>query len=95
MYARVTTYQIDPVRIAEMQAKLVEVKPQVKALGGVVNTYTAWRADGQGVVMAVFESKAAAEAAADKIQAIWGGLASLLKGPPKVEAFDNVEHLSG
>ena len=95
MYARVTTYQVDPARIAELQAKLGELKPQVKSLPGVVNTYTAWRADGQGVVMAVFASKAAADAAAGQIQTIWGGLANLLKGAPKVELFDNVEHLSG
>ena len=32
---------------------------------------------------------------AAKFQTIWGGLANLLKGAPKVELFDNVEHLSG
>lgn len=95
MYARVTSFQVDPARLPEMVAKIGELKSATKAMKGVVDTYVVWRADGQGVVTSVFESKAAADAAVSQAQAVWGGLAGLLKGGPKPEAFDNVAHLSG
>jgi hypothetical protein len=95
MYVRVTTLQIDPARLGEVPAKVKAVGPASKALPGVVDVYFAWRADGQGRVTAVFNSKADADAGLPKVQAIWADLASLLKAPPSVEAFDNVEHLVG
>ena len=49
MYARITTYQANPERMDDMVAKINEVKTQIKALEGVVSSYTVWRSDGQGV----------------------------------------------
>jgi hypothetical protein len=95
MYARVTTLQLDPAKLSEVPAKVKAVGPASKALPGVVDVYFAWRADGQGRVTAIFNSKADADAGLPKVQAIWGELASLLKSPPTVEAFDNVEHIVG
>jgi hypothetical protein len=95
MYARVTTLQIDPARLGEIPAKLNQVGPASEALPGIVDVYFAWRGDGQGTVTAIFNSKADADAALPKIQAIWGELGGLLKGPPSVNAFDNVVHLVG
>jgi hypothetical protein len=95
MYARVTTVQFDPAKLAELTAKTNELKAGVKKMKGVINTYSVWRADGLGVVTAIFDTKASADAAAEQAKAIWGGLAGILKGAPKTEVFDNVEHLSG
>jgi hypothetical protein len=95
MYARVTTLQIDPAKLSEIPEKLKAMSPASKSLPGVVDVYFVWRADGQGRVTAIFNSKADAEAGLPKVQAIWADLASLLKGPPSVEAFDNVEHIAG
>jgi quinol monooxygenase YgiN len=95
MYARVTTMTVDLARLAALPAKLKELAPASKALPGVVDVYFTWRGDGQVAVMAVFSSKADAEAAAPKIQAILSSLAPLLKGPPNIGMFDNVEHLAG
>jgi len=95
MYARVTTIKVDPARLSELPTKLKEMSPAAKALSGVVDVYAAWRADGQGTVVAVYNSKADADAAADKIQAIWGTLSGLLKGAPNTDTYDNVEHVAG
>jgi hypothetical protein len=95
MYARVTTIKVDPARLSELSAKLKEMSPAAKALSGVIDVYAAWRADGQGAVVAVYNSKADADAAAGKIQAIWGTLAGLLKGAPNTDTYDNVEHVVG
>ena len=45
--------------------------------------------------IAIFDSKASADAGAEQAKAIWGGLVALLKSVPKIETFDIVEHLSG
>jgi hypothetical protein len=95
MYARVTTVKVDPARLGELPAKIKELGPASKALPGIVDVYFAWRGDGQGTVVAIYNSKADADAAAAKIQAIWGTLAGLLMGPPTADAYDNVEHIVG
>ncbi len=93
MYARVTTFQCDPSRLDELTSKLDEIKGQVNSISGVVDVYSAWRADGNGVTMAIYDSQAAAEAAVSQVQAIWGSLAGLLTGAPSTETYDNVERI--
>jgi hypothetical protein len=60
-----------------------------------VDVYAAWRADGQGSVTAIYQSKADADAAGAKIKDLWSGLTSLLKSGPSTEAYDSVDHLVG
>ena len=94
MYARVTTYHCDPSRLDEMTAKLDEIKTQVKAISGMVDVYNAWRADGNGVTAAIYESQGAAEAAASQVQGIWASLADYLTEAPSVETYVNVVHMT-
>ena len=95
MYARITTYQANPDKMDEMVAKINEVKVQIKALSGVISSYTCWRSDGHGATTAIYESQAAAEAASEQVQVIWGGMAEFLTAAPSVETYDNVEDLKG
>jgi hypothetical protein len=86
-------YLVEPAKIEEMKAKLPAAKARLKDMGGLVNWYSVWRADGQGFVLTVFKDKASADASMGAARDIWGGLSSLLKGQPKPESFDNVETL--
>ncbi|MGI9482883.1 MAG: hypothetical protein ACR2OR_11070 [Hyphomicrobiales bacterium] len=95
MYARVTTFHADPARLDEMVATIEGLKADVKAIAGVVEVYSAWRADGHGVTTAIYESQEAAEASTPQVQAIWGGLVGYLTAPPQATTFENVEHLTG
>ncbi len=95
MYARITTFKVDPARLGELPAKIKEMGPAAEALPGVVDVYAAWRADGQGSITAIYKSKADADAAAAKVQALWGGLSALLNGAPSTEAYDSVEQIAG
>ena len=94
MYARVTSFKVDPARLSEVEAKAREMAHRVKALPGMVDAYCAWRGDGQGVMVAVYRSKADADAAVGRIQAIWGNLAGLLSGAPRTDTYDNVAHVT-
>jgi hypothetical protein len=95
MYARVTTFKVDASQLPELTAKIEEMRPRVRALRGMVDAYVTWRADGQGVVVALYESKEAADRAVSRIQAIWGTLAPILSGAPRTDVYDNAAHLSG
>jgi hypothetical protein len=88
MYARVTSFKVDPARLPELSAK-------VKEMAGMVDAYAAWRSDGQGVVVALYESKEAADRVVARIQALFGGLAGLLSGPPRTDAYETAEHITG
>ena len=94
MYARVTTFKVDPARLQELPAKIKEMGPRAKALPGMVDAYAAWRADGQGVVVALYESKDAADRAVARIQALWGDLVGLLSGAPRTDAYENAAHIT-
>jgi hypothetical protein len=95
MYARVTNFKVDPSRLSELSAKIEEMGPRAKVLPGMVDAYAAWRADGQGVVVALYESKEAADRAVARIQAIWGDLAGLLSGAPRTDGYENAAHITG
>ena len=95
MYARVTTFKVDPARVAELSAKVVEMAPRAKALPGIVDVYVAWRADGQGVLIGIYQSKEAADRAVARIQALWGNLAGLVTGAPRIDAYETAERLTG
>ena len=94
MYARVTSFKVDPSRLSELSAKIEEMGPRAKALPGMVDAYAAWRADGQGVLVAIYQSKESADAAVARIQAIWGNLASLVSGAPRTDAYENAAHVT-
>jgi hypothetical protein len=95
MYARVTSFQVDPARVGELAGKFKEMIPTAKSLPGIVDVYAAWRADGRGTVTSIYASKADADAAVAKVQGIWAPLADMLKGAPSMEGYDSVEHIVG
>ena len=66
MYARLTSYQCDPARLDDLTATLDSIRADIKAISGLVNVYSVWRGDGQGVTVAIYDSQASAEAAALK-----------------------------
>ena len=95
MYVRVTNFKVDPSRLPELSAKIEEMSPRAKALPGMIDAYAAWRADGQGVVVALYENKEAADRAVARIQALWGDLVGLLSGAPRIDAYENAAHITG
>jgi len=95
MYARVTSFKIDPARLEGLPAKIKEMQPLARALPGVVDIYIAWRADGQGVVTAIYQSKTEADAAVARLQVLWGTVADLFNTAPRTDVYDTVEHFVG
>ena len=94
MYARLTSFQVEPTKIEEMKGKLPSIKSQLESVAGLIDWYSVWRADGQGYVLTVFKDKASADASLEMARDIWSGLSNLLKGQPGPETFENVETLN-
>ena len=95
MYARLTTYQCDAARLDELVATLDDIRAEIKAIEGLVDVYSVWRADGHGCTVAIYQTQAAAEAATAQVQGIWAKVADVLVSPPDPQTYENVEHLTG
>lgn len=94
MYMRVTTFKVAPERIPELAAKVHDMKRIAKVIPGLVQSHVAWREDGQGTVVGIYESRERAQAAMGRIQAMWGVMASLVSAAPNVDAYDVVERVA-
>lgn len=88
MYARVTTYHVDPARLDEMDAELSDLRAHCKALPGILVYNTVWREDGRGISTTIYDCRASAEEAAVKLRYIWGSFSKLLIEEPVTELFD-------
>ena len=94
MYARITTFHVDPSRLGELPAKVARLGHLIKALPGMLDARVAWRQDGQGVVIATYQSREHADAAMRRLQVIWGDLADLLVGSPRTDVYESVQHIT-
>jgi hypothetical protein len=94
MYIRVTAFKVEPSRLPELTAKIAEMGRHAKALPGMIDAYAAWRGDGQGVLVGIYQSKEAADAAVGRIQAIWGSLAGLVSSAPRTDAYENATRIT-
>ena len=90
MYARITQLQIDLFKLAEMRAALPGISASLKGIAGMVECKTCWDENGKGLVFALYEHQAQAEAASATVRGILGGLASLLTAAPVPSAGTEV-----
>jgi len=94
MYARVTNFQCDPARIDDMAKQVDAVSAEIAKVPGIQTAYAVWRGDGAGVVTAIYDSEASAEAAAPKVKEVWGSMSDYLAAPPAAEAYDSVTKMA-
>ena len=95
MYARVSSIQIKPAHLADMKAAMPAASAKLKLIPGIVECKTCWDETGKGVVFALYESQAMAEAGSEAVRAVWGGLMGYLSAPPAVMGTTEVTDLLG
>jgi len=94
MYARVTTWKVDPDRRAEVEALVNSgILSKVEALPGLKTAISAMRDDGTGITTAVYDSEASANAVTDQIAEIWSALGEYLTAPPSVSGYTVMLHV--
>lgn len=82
MYARISSFQIKPEKIAEMRAAMPSAGAKLKAIPGIQECKTCWDESGKGTVFAIYESQQHAEASSEAVRSVWGGLMGYLADPP-------------
>ncbi len=90
MYARVSRYAIRTDRISEAHEYFVRTLDSIRALPGMRGITIMTGEDGKGIIVALYENKAAAGAAAPQILEHWRQIGSFLTGPPVFEEFATV-----
>ena len=85
MYLRVTTYGFDESRFDEFLVKADEtLRDNLKAIAGLDSVHSCRIGEGQGMIVAIYDSEASAVAAQPRNQAIFGEMAEFMTSPPEV-----------
>jgi hypothetical protein len=92
VYTRITTYRAKVGRLEEAQAKLGTMIPEIMSIPGIVHWISAGNPDGACVVVAIYENKAAADAAIPRAQELFGRFAEYYDSPPQPLGYE-VLHL--
>ena len=91
MYIRVTTYGFDESRFDEFLVKADEtLRGNLKAIAGLDSVHSCRIGEGQGMIVANYDSEASAVAAQPRIQAIFGEMAEFMTSPPEVKEGNTV-----
>ncbi len=91
MYARVSRYRMKSDSFDEAWQMVEAMRPQIKALPGLRDWLNLGRAeDGTGVVIALYDDRAAAEAALPSALEIWARFSDHLADDPETEGYDVV-----
>jgi len=90
MYARITRYAVRAEQIPDAQDLFRESIGFVRKVRGLELFTNFMNDDGSGLLVAVYENKAAAGAAAPLVQEFWSRFKSLLLAPPALEEFGTV-----
>ncbi|MFQ5967211.1 MAG: antibiotic biosynthesis monooxygenase family protein [Acidimicrobiia bacterium] len=95
MYARITTMAVIPERIDEVLGQLNEVRNQVESIPGLKHWFsTSDKGSGEGVVIAIYDTKENADAAASKAQQIRDEFTEFFLKPPDVNEYEVDGHFS-
>ena len=91
MYLRVTTYGFDESRFDEFLVKAdATLRDNLKAIAGLDAVHSCRIGEGQGMIVASYDSEAAAVAAQPRIQAVFGEMAEFMTSPPEVKEGNTV-----
>ena len=84
MFARVSTFKMNPEFIPEVEAKLQDMMPLIMGMDGMVSFTSAIDADGNGVVVSVVESEEKSNANQEQVGKIWAEFGAYLTEPPVI-----------
>ena len=87
MFARISTYKMNPESVADAEAKLQELMPKIMGMDGMVTFTNAVDADGNGVVVSVVESEEKANANQEQVAQIWAEFSDYLTEPPVIGGY--------
>lgn len=94
MFARISTYKMNPESISSAEAKLKEFMPTIMGMEGMVSFTNAIDADGNGVVVSVVESEEKSNANQEQVAKIWTAFSDYITEPPVIVGYRVLAHES-
>jgi len=94
MFARISTYKMNPEFVADSEAKLLELMPTIMSMEGMLTFTNAVDADGNGVVVSVVESEEKSNANQEQVAKIWAEFSGYLTEPPVIGGYRVLAHES-
>ena len=93
MHARITRYELKPDKLAEAQAVIEKIRPQIMCIPGL-QEYLSFRSyDGiKHTVITIYESKAHAEAAIPRALQLWVKLTDFMASTPESGGYEVSAH---
>ncbi len=88
MYARITTYQAKSGKLDEANEKVETMKPEIMSIPGIKHWICCADEDGNCIVIAIYENKAAVDAAAPKAQELFGRFAEYYETAPQPHSYE-------
>lgn len=88
MYARITTYHCMPDKLDDAVAFAETLKPEIMAIPGIKHWYSAGNKDGNCAVIAIYESREAAEAATETAGALFARFAKYMHSEPRPQGYE-------
>lgn len=95
MYGRAIKYKMKKEKLADIDALTAHARAKMSKIPGVITSCSMWNSDGTAYTFSLWESAAAAEAAAPKLKEIWSEVEPYLASTPEVQAFNNAVRLAG
>ena len=92
MYARITTYRMNVEKFDEAQALAEELKPEIMEIPGIKYWFSTGNEDGSCAVIAIYESKDAAEAASGTATALFARFAEYMVSEPQPQGYGVLLH---
>ncbi len=94
MFARISTYKMNPESVAEAEAKLQQLMPEIMGMDGMLSFTNVVDADGNGVVVSVVESEDKSNSNRERVANIWSEFNAYLTEPPAVRGYRVLAHES-
>ena len=89
MYARITRMKVAADRLDDVKAQLGDVKGSVSGIPGLKYWFSASdEASGEGIAIAIYDSKGSADAAAGAARDLVASFGHLFSSPPEVAKFE-------
>ncbi|MGB1254941.1 MAG: putative quinol monooxygenase [Thiolinea sp.] len=92
MYARVTTLGIKPEDLVAGDVLSAKIIPDVMAIPGIKHFFRGRDDAGNSIVVAIYESRDAAEAATETVKELFGKFAPYMSSPPVPAGYDIYDH---
>ena len=74
MYARITHFHVYESELGELERRLIQLCAKLHTIDGLIEAYSAWRDDGQGISIALYDNEGYADKAALEVQSMWASL---------------------